>query len=63
MYRPDGRDNKPSPLARQCCIMTNSGALCRIQVKRNIGDRQTDRQGGHLITSDLSDDVYGVWGR
>jgi len=51
MYRPDGRDDKPSPLARQCCIMTNSGALCRIQVKRNIGDRQTDRQTGRTLNN------------
>jgi len=31
---PIGRDAKPPPLARDCRIMTNSGALCRTQVKR-----------------------------
>ena len=41
VYFPKGRDNKPPPLARDCCIMANSGALCRMQGKRRCW-RQTD---------------------
>jgi len=37
------RDGKLPPLATDCCIVTNSGALCRMQVNRRCW-RQTDRQ-------------------
>jgi len=38
------RSPVPEALARDCGIITNSGALCRMQVKRRcwLGDRQTD---------------------
>jgi len=42
VYHPVGRDDKPPPLARDCCIMANSGAFCRIQVKRRRW-RQADK--------------------
>ena len=49
------RDDKPEPLARNRCIMNNSGALCRMQVSCSVkrplqrrpmsaGNRQTDKQ-------------------
>jgi len=48
VYHPVGRDDKPQFLASDCCIMANSGALCRIQVKRGCW-RQTDKQTSHAL--------------
>jgi len=41
--RPLGQDEKPPPTQQNCCIVTHSGTLCRMQVKRQCW-RQTNRQ-------------------
>ena len=44
------RDEKSPSLARDCCIMTNIGALCLMHCKLSVdvasGDRQTEKQHG-----------------
>ena len=48
VYHPMGRDDEPTLTTRDCCIMTNSGALRRMKDSLSVPilatDRRTDRQ-------------------
>jgi len=47
-----GRDEKPRLIATDCYIVTNSGTLCRMHVKRRC-ERQTDRRRDGRTPTDI----------
>ena len=49
VYQPVGRDDKPPPLARDCCTVSNSGAPSgECKWSMDVGNRQTESYHHHL---------------